>query len=173
MKQFAIPDDVLRDAYLTVAKEARCFREKFAARTELIEQVRYLCGPSYAHVPIDAIRDRIIVCCKSPNKHGGGWAGTINGHGPGKVATKPKWYTKYLNSKWWGSRKLMFLKFWNYRCCICRSDKHVEVHHNNYNNLYRESMNDCVVLCRKCHKRHHRYMEALPTVMPRLRCGRP
>jgi hypothetical protein len=155
---FPIPDTTLRDAYLLVARRAKCYREKFVAKTDLIEAVRFEVGPHYSHVSNDAIRDRISTCCKSPEKHGGGWAATTNGHGKSKKEPSPEWYRRYLESDHWIEKRKKFLIFWENACAVCNSAAKPEVHHRRYENLGKEKPNDCIVLCAKCHKRHHKYM---------------
>ncbi len=42
------------------------------------------------------------------------------------------------------------------RCQVCgRSDVPLEVHHNNYDRLGEELLEDLVVLCRDCHQLYH------------------
>lgn len=157
---FPIPDLILRDAYLAVAKEVKAYREKFVAETRNVEMVRFLCGPQYAHVRVDEIRDRIPTCCKNPEKHGGGWRAK-GGHGPGKgVKPSPRWYQEYLNDDWWKSFKGLVLRFWEHRCALCNSNKNIDVHHRTYERLHEEKISDCIALCRSCHKRHHKWIES-------------
>ena len=160
--EFPIPDILLRDAYLKVAREANCARESFTSKTELIELVKLEVGYAYSHVPVDLIRDRITTCCKNPEKHGGGWSVTVNGHGKSKKKPSPEWYDSYCKSDHWKQKVQEFLEFWDYCCavCNCRAEKNkpLDVHHRRYENLHNEKINDCIVLCRKCHKRHHKYM---------------
>jgi hypothetical protein len=150
---FPIPDLLLRAAYLQVAKERKCYREKFTARTEHIDAVKRILGPEFAHVPADDIRDRIITCCKSPERHGGGWSGTVNGHGPAKVVknVSPE-YLDYLKSPKWHEFRMELIEKFGGRCAICNSGDPLEVHHRHYDRLFREEHFDCIPVCPKCHK---------------------
>lgn len=72
-----------------------------------------------------------------------------------KIADSPKWYLDYLETEHWKTFREYILGFWNYRCCLCRSDKKIEVHHNNYDRIGDEKISDCVALCSKCHRKFH------------------
>jgi hypothetical protein len=63
-------------------------------------------------------------------------------------------YKEYLRSQHWSERRLDFLRFWGYRCCLCNSRRDVEVHHRTYERIGREELTDCVVLCERCHELH-------------------
>lgn len=63
-------------------------------------------------------------------------------------------YKEYLRSYQWRSRRLDFLRFWSFRCCLCYSAKDVEVHHRTYERIGQEELTDCVVLCKRCHELH-------------------
>ena len=164
--KFPIPDLILRDAYLKIARKYKTYRENFVSRTELVEMVKVEIGPDYAHVRIDDIRERISTCCKSPGRHGGGWSATVNGHGPSRKHQSPQWYLDYLDNPHFIAVRDACLEDWGHACCLCKSSKHVEVHHNTYETLWRESLSDVVPLCSKCHKRHHLYMAGIPAVDP-------
>ncbi len=58
-------------------------------------------------------------------------------------------YKDYLNSIYWKLFKEQTLKRHNYRCCICDSNKDVDVYHLN-DKLGRETSEDIIVLCTKC-----------------------
>ena len=150
---FPIPDLLLRAAYLQVAKERKCYREKFTARTEHIDAVKRILGPEFAHIPADDIRDRIITCCKSPERHGGGWSGTVNGHGPTRIVKKmsPE-YTAAINSPEWRRFRMDLIETFGGRCAVCNSGAALEVHHRTYERLGREEHFDCNPVCAKCHK---------------------
>ena len=74
------------------------------------------------------------------------------------IEKSPQWYLDYLETDHWKTFREYILGFWDYRCCLCRSDKKVEVHHNNYDRLGNEKINDCVALCSKCHRKFHSSM---------------
>ena len=67
-----------------------------------------------------------------------------------------KEYEKYLLTQVWESKRKEKLKEARYRCQLCGA-KEVElhVHHNNYDNLCYEEMNDLAVLCKRCHEKFH------------------
>ncbi len=63
-------------------------------------------------------------------------------------------YAAYLRSDWWQARRAAFLAK-HPRCMLCRRTRDLEVHHITYENLWHEPDEDLVVLCRRCHARHH------------------
>lgn len=67
-----------------------------------------------------------------------------------------KWYHRvYLLSKWWRVRREQALNAASWTCSECGKRNGLEVHHLRYGNLYRESDEDLVVLCRDCHQKRH------------------
>ncbi|CAI3673487.1 5-methylcytosine-specific restriction enzyme A [Clostridium neonatale] len=65
-------------------------------------------------------------------------------------------YTKYLMSKHWKKTRAKAVKRADYKCQLCGTRKDtLNVHHNSYENLYHEKKSDLIVLCRRCHARHH------------------
>lgn len=66
---------------------------------------------------------------------------------------------EYLKSEHWKHFRKEALKFYNYECTLCKkkggNGRGLNVHHNNYKNIGRETFNDIVVICNECHKRHH------------------
>lgn len=64
-------------------------------------------------------------------------------------------YHRYLNS--WHWRIMRQIKLWlsGHKCQLCASRHRLEVHHNTYERVGRESLNDLVVLCRQCHQKYH------------------
>ena len=65
-------------------------------------------------------------------------------------------YKLYLLSEHWKQKRIEAFKFYGKKCMMCGdSDKQLSVHHNNYDNLGNESMQDLIVLCGECHGRHH------------------
>lgn len=72
------------------------------------------------------------------------------------VATMRKMpYSEYLETEWWKKLRTWVLIFWNHRCAICNSKERVEVHHRTYERRGEELINDCIVLCHKCHENVH------------------
>lgn len=73
-----------------------------------------------------------------------------------KAADKRKeWYRNYLKSEHWKKRRARTLKQYGYKCAICGSREHLEVHHLTYKNIYHEKDEDLKCLCRGCHKKQH------------------
>ena len=64
-------------------------------------------------------------------------------------------YSKYLYSTHWRSLRETILKQRNYRCQNCGSKSDLNVHHRNYECLYKETGEDLDVLCSTCHKKSH------------------
>ena len=71
-----------------------------------------------------------------------------------KVKPKEE-YKEYLNSDHWKSIRLKALDRAGYRCQLCSSKQHLNVHHNTYKNRGNEDLKDLVVLCRECHAKFH------------------
>jgi hypothetical protein len=64
-------------------------------------------------------------------------------------------YNKYLSTYHWKHFRKEAYKFYNYECSLCKSKDNLNLHHKNYDNLGRETFNDVILLCNKCHKIHH------------------
>lgn len=76
-------------------------------------------------------------------------------------ATWFKWYGEvYLKSPHWENTREKTLKRDEYRCrfCGCSSTKSncLEVHHRDYDNLWRETDSTLITLCKRCHNGMHR-----------------
>lgn len=61
-------------------------------------------------------------------------------------------YGDYLETAHW--RRIRFAAIWaaGGRCQLCRSEKDLQVHHNNYDCLFHERPEDLAVLCGQCHE---------------------
>ena len=65
-------------------------------------------------------------------------------------------YIQYLETDHWKSVRENKLKEANYKCQLCsKKDIELHVHHNTYENIGNEEMNDLIVLCKYCHSRFH------------------
>jgi len=66
-------------------------------------------------------------------------------------------YRNYLKSEHWQKFRKMVKENLEHKCMDCGvvSDQ-LDVHHLNYNNLWNESLNDVILVCRKCHERRHK-----------------
>ena len=67
-----------------------------------------------------------------------------------------KKYYDYLKSNQWREKRKLALQFYGYNCCLCSSKHNIQVHHRNYRNLFRESMEDLILLCESCHHQFHK-----------------
>jgi 5-methylcytosine-specific restriction endonuclease McrA len=67
-------------------------------------------------------------------------------------------YLAYMISEAWHARRLLALYKAGYRCQICGSREHLQVHHNNYERLGHELDSDLIVLCQDCHWFVTRYL---------------
>lgn len=78
----------------------------------------------------------------------------------GQVSAKHHYRFKYLKSEHWGNLRIEKLASVNARCKKCNlRDLSNDVHHLRYRKLYDVTLDDLVVLCRKCHERAHEAME--------------
>lgn len=65
-------------------------------------------------------------------------------------------YKQYLETNHWQNVRENKLKESNYKCQLCsKKDIELHVHHNTYENIGNEEMNDLIVLCKDCHSKFH------------------
>jgi len=64
-------------------------------------------------------------------------------------------YQEYLNSEEWFAKRAMVLRFWDYKCVICYSDKNLHLHHRTYARRGDENVTDLIPLCKNCHSLYH------------------
>jgi len=64
-------------------------------------------------------------------------------------------YADYLNSIDWKGVKTRLFQERGKRCELCNSARNIEVHHTTYKNIFREKMEDLMVLCFRCHRNIH------------------
>jgi 5-methylcytosine-specific restriction endonuclease McrA len=70
-------------------------------------------------------------------------------------------YMQYINSPEW-RMKARTAREQAGECALCTSTTSLEVHHRTYVRLGHEHPKDLIVLCSRCHRRHHgTYDEAL------------
>lgn len=63
---------------------------------------------------------------------------------------------KYYQTEHWKRLSRETRKFYQNKCRICnKSVGELNVHHNSYENLGRETFNDLILLCKSCHKKYH------------------
>jgi len=66
-----------------------------------------------------------------------------------------KSYKDFLKSYiWQEKRKAIFIRRGN-SCERCNSNKNLQIHHLNYDNVGNENKNDVIILCKKCHEEEH------------------
>lgn len=147
-----IPDAVLRPIAIRYKLvELKCDPSKWSDYD--IQRIRVECGAEWAAIPLENIRNQ----CEGLRKLGElGTDEAVKNHGAMSVPKPPPEYEEYLMSNWWRTFRVKVLKWWDYRCALCYSDKKVDIHHRTYNHLGNEQLNDCVALCRKCHQQADR-----------------
>lgn len=65
-------------------------------------------------------------------------------------------YRNYLQSNHWKDfRTLVRIKCACNECQICGSTYRLDIHHLNYEHLWKERLSDVIVLCNKCHTKYH------------------
>lgn len=79
---------------------------------------------------------------------------------PGKpsVSKKEEYkkkYQEYLKSPEWAAKRLMAFRTWGTTCQLCESSKNLQVHHRTYKNIFKELMEDLMIVCEACHKKIH------------------
>ena len=60
-------------------------------------------------------------------------------------------YNKYLKSDYWQDIREQILKRDNYTCKLCNSENNLHVHHQSYEFLGNENLDELITLCNKCH----------------------
>lgn len=71
-------------------------------------------------------------------------------------------YQDYLQSAHWRQVRLEALDRAGNKCQLCSRKQTLEVHHNTYENLGCELPEDLIVLCDRCHAKHHDALPAEP-----------
>jgi len=141
-----IPTDVLLPKALDARNKLKCDPDKWNDYD--IEAIRSACGVEWSNVSVANVR----LCCSNLRK--AGKLGTLRktkNHGKAPILEPPTAYQEYLLGEHWREFRLAVLKGWSHRCCICYSDKALEVHHRTYERLGHEKLSDCVCLCSECH----------------------
>lgn len=62
----------------------------------------------------------------------------------------------YINSPKWATTREMIIIKRGGRCEVCGTRSNLKLHHARYDNLGREQVADCVVLCNKHHVELHK-----------------
>ena len=69
---------------------------------------------------------------------------------------KPMRYRDYLRTAHWQKKREEALHYFGYRCCVCGIENvKLNVHHEHYDDLWKEKLIDLRVLCNDCHKKQH------------------
>lgn len=63
-------------------------------------------------------------------------------------------YKEYLQTEHWLTLSTKIKEDIG-KCQLCGSTHRLEVHHNNYDNLWNETSKDLIVLCHNCHSKFH------------------
>lgn len=69
-----------------------------------------------------------------------------------------KIYNKYLKSSKWRSFRKKIIEDRNYQCQRCRNKfgtKSLQIHHITYQQIFNETPEDVLLLCKGCHKKEH------------------
>lgn len=64
-------------------------------------------------------------------------------------------YSNYLRTEYWQLIRKGMHESIGYKCEICGSEEHINIHHFNYENLGKETLNDLACLCQRCHVAIH------------------
>ena len=64
-------------------------------------------------------------------------------------------YNDYIHSEHWRHFREQTLIFYGYKCVVCSDTDKLAVHHKTYENRGRETFNDVIVVCNKCHETIH------------------
>ena len=64
-------------------------------------------------------------------------------------------YKEYIQSDKWVKTRCDAILYAEGKCESCGSDKNLQVHHINYDNLGFEEPDDLIVLCGRCHMKEH------------------
>ncbi len=64
-------------------------------------------------------------------------------------------YNDYLRSEHWKKVRSEALTASDNKCLLCSSKQDLNVHHKTHATIRKESLNDLIVLCDTCHRKHH------------------
>ena len=65
-------------------------------------------------------------------------------------------YKEYLKTDKWKKKREEAFNHYGNCCALCSSDKNINIHHRNYDNLGKENVKtDLIVLCQECHEIFH------------------
>lgn len=72
-----------------------------------------------------------------------------------KTVRDKQQYHAYLRSQQWIDKRKLALDFYDNNCGMCGSKFNLQVHHRSYRNIFKERMEDLMLLCESCHHRFH------------------
>lgn len=76
----------------------------------------------------------------------------------GQKLTFSNQYKRYLQNKWWRSRRKEYWKNYD-MICFCCHHKARDIHHITYKNIGREKDKDLIPVCRFCHLEIHKLIK--------------
>jgi len=80
----------------------------------------------------------------------------IKGYAEYLEAMRTMPYKDYLKTEHWTHFKEEVFKFYGRKCMVCNSEDIIpNIHHRTYENRGRETFNDVIVICEKCHALFH------------------
>lgn len=65
-------------------------------------------------------------------------------------------YYEYLKSQAWRDKRKSAIIFYGGTCSLCPKKHNLHVHHKTYIRLFKERMEDLIVLCEDCHYLFHK-----------------
>ena len=72
-----------------------------------------------------------------------------------RIEKDKKYYREvYLLSNEWKEKRNAVMEAYQWKCQKC-SEPATELHHNNYDNIFKEKFEDLTPLCRNCHSNEH------------------
>lgn len=77
-------------------------------------------------------------------------------------------YQEYILSEAWAKKRQFALLKAKNKCQLCSFEHELDVHHLSYKNLGNEKDKDLLVLCRRCHRDLHFFMELQPITTRQL-----
>lgn len=76
-----------------------------------------------------------------------------------------QYHNAYMHSTRWHILRAKLLTESNYQCASCQSKQVLQLHHRHYHTLGCESVDDVIVLCKKCHEMLHVAKDVLRSEM--------
>lgn len=70
-------------------------------------------------------------------------------------SSKKDRYRFYLQSKYWGEKRMKVMERDGGLCRICNENKANDVHHLTYERIFQEAEHDLISVCRSCHEQLH------------------